>query len=201
MKKYFFAFLLMVNLKGFAQDYKIQIEAYRKQYMLDFLEDKSSPLKKEDLQYLRFYSPDSTYRITAKVALQVNPPAFTIATFTGTGDNYVKYAILTMTVKGRAVKLSVYKNTAFANSPQLKDYVFLPFTDDTNGKETYAGGRYIDLREKDFKNNTVIIDFNKAYNPYCAFGGGYSCPKPPDENHLLIAISAGEKTYAGSVKH
>jgi hypothetical protein len=122
-------------------------------------------------------------------------------TFTGTGSNYVKYAVLTLTLKGQPIELNVYKNTAFVKIPSLSDYLFLPFTDDTNGKETYSGGRYIDLREKDFKDNTVVIDFNKAYNPYCAFGGGFVCPKPPDENQLHIAVSAGEKLYAGMVKH
>lgn len=187
----------MGSLSCFAQDYKAQIADYRKQYMADFLNDKSSPLKKEDLQYLRFYDADSSYRVKAVVTLLVNSPAFTMPTFTGTGSSYIKYAVLNMTVKGQPVQLTVYKNTSFAKVPSLSDYVFLPFTDATNGKTTYEGGRYIDLREKDFKGNTVIIDFNKAYNPYCAFSGGYACPKPPDENQLHLAIEAGEKKFAG----
>lgn len=195
--KILLALLLLANLNCFAQDYNAQIADYRKQYMADFLNDKSSPLKKEDLQFLRFYDIDSTYRVGAKVTLQVNPPAFIMPAFAGQGSTYVKYAVLTMTIKGKPVQLTVYKNTAFANMPALKDYVFLPFTDDTNGKSTYEGGRYIDLREKDFKDNTVIIDFNKAYNPYCAFSSGYACPKPPDENRLHLAIEAGEKKYVG----
>jgi uncharacterized protein (DUF1684 family) len=85
--------------------------------------------------------------------------------------------------------------------PEYKDYLFLPFTDDTNGTDTYAGGRYIDLTVKDFIGSSVVIDFNKAYNPYCAFSGGYSCPKPPDENHLQIPVQAGEKLFAGEKKH
>lgn len=195
MKKILLALLLTTTLNCFAQDYKTQIAEYRKKYMADFLDDKSSPLKKEDLKYLRFYDADSSYRVNARVTLLVNSPAFTMPAFTGGGSTEVRYAVLTMTVKGRPVQLTVYKTPAFANDPALSDYLFLPFTDDTNGKETYEGGRYIDLREKDFKDNTVIIDFNKSYNPYCAFSGGYSCPKPPDENHLHLAIEAGEKKY------
>jgi len=194
--KYLIPLFMILCLNSFAQDHKSQIETFRKQYMSDFLEDKHSPLKQEDLQYLRFYDADSTFSITAKADIVVNAPVFVIPTFTGTGANYVKYAVLTMAVHGKTIQLSVYKNTAFANNAALKDYIFLPFTDETNGKETYGGGRYIDLREKDFKNNTVVIDFNKAYNPYCAFSSGYSCPKPPDENQLQIAIAAGEKKYA-----
>jgi uncharacterized protein (DUF1684 family) len=93
------------------------------------------------------------------------------------------------------VQLTVYRSLALANIPAYKDYLLLLFTDDTNGKTTYGGGRYIDMRENEFKNGEVTLDFNKAYNPYCAFSSGYSCPKPPDENHLTIAVEAGEKIY------
>ena len=118
--------------------------------------------------------------------------------FTGTGSEYIPYARLKFEIKGQPMQLTVYRSTRLATIPAYKDYLFLPFTDDTNGKETYGGGRYIDLREGDFKDNAVTIDFNKAYNPYCAFGAGYACPKPPDENHLSTGIQAGEKQYAKS---
>ena len=199
--KYFLALLLFVSLRVVAQDYKAQIAAHRKQYMADFLDDKNSPVKKDDLQFLRFYDADSTYRIVANVKLLNDGTVFTIPAFTGQVSSYIKYAVLTMTIKGEPIVLTVYKNIAFAKVPSLTDYVFLPFTDNTNGKETYGGGRYIDLRDKDFKNNTVVIDFNKAYNPYCAVGGNFMCPKPPDENQLQIAIPAGEKLYAKAVGH
>ena len=71
------------------------------------------------------------------------------------------------------------------------DHLFLPFTDNTNGVETYGGGRYIDLKIP--AGNTINIDFNKAYNPYCAYSDKYSCPIPPPENHLDIEIKAGIK--------
>ena len=74
-----------------------------------------------------------------------------------------------------------------------KDYLFLPFTDPTNGVTTYGGGRYLDLMIPATK--VVQLDFNKAYNPYCAYSGNYSCPIPPEENHLEIEIKAGVKKY------
>jgi uncharacterized protein (DUF1684 family) len=122
--------------------------------------------------------------VEAKAEVVASAPAFVMPVFAGTGSEYVKYATLSMQVNGKPVTLSVYRNTRLAKIPAYADYLFLPFTDETNGKETYGGGRYIDLREADFKNGTVTIDFNKTYNPYCAFAGGYSCPKPPDENQL-----------------
>jgi len=99
------------------------------------------------------------------------------------------------------MKLTVYKSISLSKNAAYADYLFLPFTDQTNASETYAGGRYIDLKTKDFTNNQVVIDFNKAYNPYCAYGGGYACPKPPDENKLDIKLEAGEKVFAGKIKH
>ncbi|MEO7216313.1 DUF1684 domain-containing protein [Mucilaginibacter sp.] len=199
--KYLLIFLFLSTTASFAQDHKTQIAAYRQKYMADFLEDKNSPLKKEDLQYLRFYDADSTYRVEAQARIVVSAPTFVMPVFAGTGREYVKYADLTMQLHGKPVTLSVYRSTGLAKIPAYADYLFLPFTDESNGKETYGGGRYIDLREGDFKNGRVIIDFNKAYNPYCAFAGGYSCPKPPDENQLKIAIPAGEKKFGKEVAH
>ena len=199
--KYVLFLILLASINCFGQNYKTQIAEHRKKYIADFLEDKRSPLKQEDLQLLRFYDADSTFKVKANVQVISNAPAFVMPVFTGAGKDYVKYALLKMVINGKPVNLTVYRNVALSKLPEYSDYLFLPFTDETNGKETYAGGRYIDLREKDFKDNTVIIDFNKAYNPYCAYGGGYACPKPPDENHLLMAITAGEKQYAGEVKH
>lgn len=199
--RYLLILLLLSTSIAFGQNHKAEITAYRQKYMADFLEDKSSPLKKEDLQYLRFYDADSTYKVVAKAQLVANPATFVIPAFAGAGSEYVKYAVLNMTVHGKPVTLSVYRSPALAKIPAYADYLFLPFTDGTNGHETYGGGRYIDLREGDFKNGIVVIDFNKAYNPYCAFAGGYSCPKPPDENQSQVAIAAGEKKYAKEVGH
>jgi uncharacterized protein len=81
------------------------------------------------------------------------------------------------------------------NRPEYADYLFVPFTDATTGNETYGSGRYIDLRLGDIKNNTVLLDFNKCYNPYCAYTSGYNCPIPPKENRLAVAVKAGEKVF------
>jgi hypothetical protein len=199
--KYLLGLLLMISLNCVGQDYKTQIAEYRQKYKDDFLTDNSSPLNKEDLRNLRFYDADSTYKVTAKVEVLSNEPAFVMPVFTGRGQQYARYAKLKFTLKGKPMELTVYRSSALAAIPQYKDYLFLPFTDETNGTTTYGGGRYIDLREGDFKDNTVVIDFNKAYNPYCAFSAGYSCPKPPDENQLHTIIEAGEKLFAGEKKH
>ena len=199
--KYYLALLLIISLKCFGQDYKAQIAEYHKKYMSDFLVDPGSPLKKDDLQFLRFYDADSSYKIVAKEEILPNESTFVMPVFSGTGQEYVRYALLKFMLKGKPMQLTVYRSIALARLPEYKDYLFLPFTDDTNGTATYAAGRYIDLTVKDFTGNSVVIDFNKAYNPYCAFSGGYSCPKPPEGNRLQIAVEAGEKLFAGEKKH
>lgn len=92
--------------------------------------------------------------------------------------------------------MNLYQSQGLMGSNEYKNYLFLPFTDATTGVETYESGRYIDLLTTDIVNNTVTIDFNKAYNPYCAYVSDvYNCPIPPKENHLRVAIRAGEKMY------
>ncbi|MHA4895414.1 DUF1684 domain-containing protein [Pedobacter sp. PWIIR3] len=199
--KYILISLCLLSLGGYSQDFKSQIALHRKNYAEDFLKDTRSPLKEKDLQYLRFYEADNTYNVKATATILTDAEPFIMPVFAGSGAEYVPYALLKFHIKGKPQKLTVYRNTSFAKRPELADYLFLPFTDKTNSATTYAGGRYIDLRTGDFNDGTVSIDFNKAYNPYCAFSGGYSCPKPPEANHLKIAIEAGEKSYASDKKH
>lgn len=199
--KYLLSLLFLVSFSCSAQQYNASIAAHRQKYADDFLTDEHSPLKKGDVKYLRFYDADSTYRIEANADLLQNAQPFNMPTFSGGAHQYIRYAVLSFTLHGKPYKLTVYRNVALAATAQYANYLFLPFNDDTNGTETYGGGRYIDLSTGDFKDGKVIIDFNKNYNPYCAFSAEYSCPKPPDENNLPIAIKAGEKLFAKEVTH
>ena len=201
LKPFLLSMLLAAALNTFGQDYKGQIDAFRKKYMSDFLTDANSPLKKDDLQYLRFYDADSTYRVTAQVKYLTNEPIFLMHTFNGMNQQYVRYAMLSFKLKGKDLQLAVYRSVALAKIDAYKDYLFLPFTDSTNGHTTYGGGRYIDLSTTDFKGSTVTLDFNKAYNPYCAFSAGYSCPKPPSENELPVPVEAGGEMFGKRVGH
>lgn len=193
--RYLTLLFLLTTFTCLAQNHKSQIAAFREKYKSDFVTEKNSPLKKDDLQYLRFYDADSTYRVTAKVEVIPAANPFMMPMFIGAAREYLPYAKLKFTLKGKPMELTVYRNTSLMALPEYKDYLFLPFTDETNGNDTYGGGRYIDLREAEFKDGTVVLDFNRAYNPYCAFSAAYSCPKPPDENRLSIAIKAGEKVF------
>ncbi|TWR30960.1 DUF1684 domain-containing protein [Mucilaginibacter pallidiroseus] len=196
--KYLTVLLCFLYISSHAQDYSTQLAQHRRAYKDDFLKEARSPLKEADLPKLRFYDADSTYRVTATVEKLTDQNSFVMPVFSGQGREHIRYAVLKFTLHGRPMQLTVYTNTALASVPQYRDYLFLPFTDTTNGNETYGGGRYIDLREGDIKDGKLTLDFNKAYNPYCAYSAGYSCPKPPAENDLNIAIKAGEKLFAGA---
>ncbi|GAA4453379.1 DUF1684 domain-containing protein [Nibrella saemangeumensis] len=178
------------------ETYAGQIRQHREEYKAGFLKSPNSPLKTEtDVSYLRFYEPDSTYRFEADVRLTPEAEPFDMPTYEGLHKPYVQYAVLTFTHKGKPYQLALFRSLQLMRTPQYRDYLFLPFKDITNGEETYGGGRYLDFKLGDIKNGRLTLDFNKAYNPYCAFSDGYACPVPPRENRLPIAITVGEKNY------
>ncbi len=177
--------------------YEQQIMAHRSDYKAEFRASASSPLhSNSDLMGLRFYAPDVRYRVEATVRLTPDAEPFDLPTYSGKTQPHVKYAVVSFTLNGHPYELAVFRSLNLMQLPQYRDYLFLPFKDATSGKETYGGGRYLDLRLRDIQAGKLMLDFNKAYNPYCAYADGYSCPIPPRENQLPIAIEAGEKTYA-----
>ncbi|WP_412468092.1 DUF1684 domain-containing protein [Pedobacter sp. KLB.chiD] len=194
-------FLLLISMNSYAQSYAEQIAKHREAYKEDFIKDERSPLKKSDLQNLHFYDADSTYKILAVVELLKNEKVFKMPAFNGSSSDYYKYAHVNFVIHNKKVQMTLYKSVSLSSNPLYKDHLFLPFTDETNNKETYGGGRYIDLNAKEIADNHIEIDFNKAYNPYCAYSDGYRCPVPPAENDLSLAVKAGEKLYTGKKKH
>lgn len=201
MYKYLTLLMFLVSTSCFAQSFNEQIATHREKYKADFVSSERAPLKEPDLKFLQFYDADSTYRVNAKVILLEGEKAFKMPTYAGTTADYIRYAKLNFELNGKPVQLTLYRNIALATNAAYKDYLFLPFTDQTNNKETYGGGRYIDLRTTAILDGKLELDFNKAYNPYCAYSDGYRCPIPPEENDLQLEIKAGEKKYTGEKKH
>lgn len=199
--KYFLIILLFIGRAATAQDYKAIIDKHRAAYKADFIKETRSPLKESDFKDLHFFDPDSTFRVLATVELLANQQIFNMPTYDGTSKEFIRYAKVKFKLGDKQLILTLYKNIALAINPAYKDLLFLPFTDLTNQYTTYGGGRYIDLNLLDIKNKRIIIDFNKAYNPYCAYSDGYRCPIPPEENDLPIEILAGEQKYTGQKKH
>ncbi|GAC1446502.1 MAG: hypothetical protein NVSMB56_05800 [Pyrinomonadaceae bacterium] len=115
-------------------------------------------------------------------------------TSNGKSKIHLKYGEIQFVLNGQGLFLSVYQNEKLAQTEKYKDYLLIPFRDATNGTETYGGGRYIDFEIP--HSDVVTIDFNRAYNPSCAYNATrFSCPIPPKENQLKIRIEAGEKTF------
>ena len=197
MKTLLLLFTVLLTTLALAQmPFAEQLAKHRETYKKDLLTSAGGPVKEEaDLSYVQFYAPDSTYRVTATVELTLKAEPFEMPTYNGKTRPHVVYALLSFVLNGKPQPLTLYRNLNVIRMPEYRDYLFLPFKDATSGKETYGGGRYIDLRTGDIQAGHVTIDFNKAYNPYCAYQEGYPCPIPPKNNVLSVPIQAGEKAY------
>ena len=171
-------------------------EEFQKETNEQYADEDRSPLLKEDLinfKGLPFFKIDSQFIVIANLELIDKAKPFKMETSTDRRPEYVVYAIASFELHREKLSLNIYKNYV-PNAEDDEPYLFLPFTDETSGNDTYGGGRFIDL--KITEGNKMVIDFNQAYNPYCAYNHGYSCPIPPKENHLNVRIEAGVKYVA-----
>jgi uncharacterized protein (DUF1684 family) len=153
-----------------------------------------TPKDFENFDGLDFFPINLKFRVEASFVRTPAELPFLMPTTTSRLPEYVKYGEAHFEIDGNEYKLNLYQNTSPSKNPDYVDYLFLPFTDLTSGEESYGGGRFLDARIP--KRATIILDFNKAYNPYCAYNSSYSCPIPPKENHILMAITAGVKAFA-----
>jgi len=163
---------------------------------LQYADKDKSPLTAEDFSDFRslsFYPIDAKYIVKAVFQKNPNPVSFELNTTTERVATYQKYGTMFFEIDGVKCQLPVYQNLELIKKPEFKNHIFAPFTDLTTGGESYGGGRYLDL-ELPF-GEKVLLDFNSAYNPYCAYNHKYSCVIPPEENDLPVAIKAGVKAY------
>lgn len=181
--------------------YAAEIARHRQQYKEHFLTEIRSPLTETDTVYLDFYSPNPSWKVKARFERTIDEQPFDMPTYSGRSARYQQYGKLTFERNGETFTLPVYQNLRLITSQKYFDYLFLPFKDLTNDVTTYGGGRYIDLKTGDIgSDGTITIDFNKCYNPWCAFSDGFNCPIPPEGNHLQTAVKAGEKNFKGEKK-
>jgi uncharacterized protein (DUF1684 family) len=191
MKKIILLLLLSpLFCKSQSATYEDSLNIYIKQYVQDH-----EVVKGEDKKLLQFYPANKQYRIAAIFERKQNSEWFWMNTSGTMKQQYRVFGVLSFAVRDTLLQLNVYQSKSLMTTNDYKDYLFVPFTDKTNGFQTYGGGRYIDLRMPDIKSDVYILDFNKAYNPYCAYASGYHCPIPPKENDLKVGIQAGEKNY------
>ena len=188
-------FCILLPLLSVGQSYSEEIKKYQEQLNTEYKDPKESPLEKKERRKFTghpFFPIDESYRVEARFKKLDDPMTFKMKTSTDRQPVYDKYAIAEFELQGRIFHLTIYQSHRLREMEEYKNHLFLPFTDLTNGDETYGGGRYLDLEIP--TGDTVIIDFNKAYNPYCAYSHKYSCPIPLEENDLDIRIEAGIKS-------
>lgn len=190
--------ILFLNLSMIlAQEVKVETsKEFQDNLNKEFATKGESPLTDEDFKTFKgldFYPIADKYIIEADFKRTPEEKVFKMKTTGSRLPEYVKYGELTFKLDGKQFKLNIYQNIQLMTKEGYADYLFLPFSDLSCGKESYIGGRYLDMRIP--KGDKMVIDFNKAYNPYCAYNHKYSCPIVPMENNLQAEILAGVKKY------
>ncbi|MBX2901861.1 MAG: DUF1684 domain-containing protein [Cyclobacteriaceae bacterium] len=190
----FFLLIACVSAKAQTDSLTVIRESKKFQQELNksYKNKKTSPLNAADLKKFRqhdFFPISANYAVLAKVTLTPDSPYTPMAATGPIVNNYRAYAIAEFELHGQPCKLTLYQSRELSSNPEYRDYLFLPFTDTTTGDESYGGGRYLDVRIP--KGDTILLNFNLAYNPYCAYSNRYSCPKVPANNDLPVAIKAG----------
>lgn len=162
----------------------------------EYKDASKSPLTAKDLKNfegLDFFKFDSTYVVTATFIRTESEKPFKMKTTTDRIADYLKYGEIVFDLQGESFKLTIYQDQDEVNNEGYEANLFLPFLDNTNGDDSYGGGRYINLMIPE--SDILIVDFNTAYNPYCVYNEKYSCPIVPRENYLAVRIEAGLKMF------
>jgi len=157
--------------------------------------DPDSPLDQEEkavFKGLNYFPYDPRYRVKARFVPYPDPEQVSMSTSKGISEVYLRVGYFGFKLMGKDLRLQAYRSPHGAHS----EGYFVPFRDATSGKESYASARYLDIDESSRANgNEYWLDFNLAYNPYCAYTDKYICPFPPEENALNVPIRAGEMKY------
>jgi uncharacterized protein len=168
-----------------------EVLSYRREKDAAFRNEADSPIPSAErhvFRGLRYYDPDPAYYVPTRLVPPADPTEVTMPTSDGDERVYEVAGTFEFGVAGNKGMLTVYRQDATDTS------LFIPFKDTTAPKETYGAGRYLDLPWRP-ANSILFLDFNLAYNPYCAYNDDFSCPFPPRENWLSFPIRAGEKNY------
>jgi uncharacterized protein (DUF1684 family) len=153
-----------------------------------FKDGEESPIQdKSQFKGLNYYPFNKEYIVEFVLEKAEKAKEVELKMTDGTTEKLILFGILKSEISGFAVSLTLYQH-------ENGDF-FLPFKDKTAPTETYGGGRFLDLPLTNVKNNRLRVDFNLAYNPYCAYNEDFACPIPPAENTLPIRIEAGEKLF------
>lgn len=189
-----FLFLGCINSYSQVASWKKETLQFQKELNEHYSDTSKSPLADAQCMVFKahhFFPARKKYCVMAKFVRTETESPFEMPTSSGITKTFVRYGVATFQLKGELYQLNIYQNLKLAATEEHKDYLFLPFTDATTGGLTYGGGRYIDLCIP--KGDSIVINFNTAYNPYCAYSTGWNCPLVPTENDLPIEVRAGVK--------
>jgi len=189
--------LLVVPLFVFSQKMVskeiLEVKKFQEGLNAEYLNPKETPLRGDHFKNFKghpFFPFDPKYRVNATWVKTENSKPFDLPTSSGKTKSYREYGKASFDLDGKKYTLTVYQSLDLMKQKKYKNYLFLPFRDATNEKETYGGGKYMDLTIHE--GNTIVLDFNKSYQPFCAYNAyDYNCPIIPEENRLPVEIRAG----------
>ncbi len=199
MRMVAFLFLMCIAhaLGGQVVSYKQMIKAFRSAEWQSLIHDPRTKLPASDSIFLRYYDTKESNKVYCAFTAIQDQTILEIPTYNGQMKTYKKYGKISFTWDKKPVNLIAYQSVRTSpGGNKFSNYLFIPFKDKTTGDQTYAGGRYVEVFPEQIKDGHLILDLNKVYNPWCAYSDGYSCPIPPSENTLNVAITAGEKKFA-----
>ena len=178
-----------------------EIRQHRAEVDSAFRYEPESPFNKDTSAHfdgIKWFPPDVRYYFRSNLFRHEHPETVSVFGTKGEERRQVKYGYFTFDLDGKEYRLNAYKSVGEESqrSPMVRDYLSVWFTDETTGKETYNVGRYLDVGDEDpDPNHLYTINLNNAYNPYCAYSEIYSCAVPRREDHLNLAVRAGEMKY------
>lgn len=173
-----------------AENFAAELDSLRAQKDQFFRASSESPIpadRRDKMLPIPYFPPDESYRVPALLKVASDRPVAEMPTSTGTIRKMQQVGVLEFSLKERPLKLVAFADIDVRNFDRL----FVPFSDLTSGTETYPAGRYIDLDRT--ATGVYVVDFNRAYHPYCYFNVSYECPYPPPQNRLPIPVRAGER--------
>lgn len=184
---------LSVYLYGQSEDsLRNEILAFQKEQNDHYLDKEESPLTKKERKKFeghKFYPIDLSYRVVAHFKEFHQKDTVVMPTSAGTEKVYLRFGMLHFNLAGQHCHLVAYQSVKLMQIEEYKDYLFVPFRDATSGKTSYGGGRYLDISIPE--GGEIVLNFNLAYNPYCAYTNGWYCSIPPAENTLKVEVKAG----------
>lgn len=204
LNKCIFLFLLLISGYSYGQisqdsidAYNLSIENYRKGINIKLMYSDKTPLKPEQQKSftgLNYFPVDISYVVKATLTKNDKEELVIMRTSTDRAPEYLDYGYVEFEIDGKKIKLSAFQNVKQKDMVSEEMTLFIPFRDETCGNESYGGGRYIECQIPE-TGNEVYLDFNKAYNPYCAYNSRFSCVIPPEENRMSVRIEAGEMIF------